>query len=165
MNYENDYKNTVRFRVELFDNRQGEVWSQEFHKPLLNYEKHPETGEELKSRVSAYDLFNEEVIQTVRTYNWETHGYGDDDSWEFRNSYGQININFGQDKGYEYTCRGDEFFDENASITILNFWDRDEEYWKPKLTELNERIRGLHNQKLIDDLEDEKELERIRNIK
>ena len=79
--------NTVKFRVEIFDDREGTVWTQEFIKPLVNYTvltsngwetlKFRETPEQVLGKgmngqcIGFYDLFNDEFTHTINTYATE----------------------------------------------------------------------------------------------
>ena len=89
----NELKNTVKFHVEIYT-REGNVWTQEFIKPLVNYfsgtwkdeygnpialKSAPDNPNEMDKvnilNVSA--LFNDEVKQTLNTYGVE-QGWGYD---------------------------------------------------------------------------------------
>ena len=73
-------KNTVKFHVEIYDPRQGTVWTQEFIKPLVNYVGMTINGygtlnsgemNDSGTMVEVYDLFKDGVMQTINTYGAE----------------------------------------------------------------------------------------------
>ena len=75
-----ELKRTVKFHVEIYDPRQGTIWTQEFIKPLVNYISNTTSGVEILKNgedagkgvmVGVYDLFNDEVIQTLNTFSCE----------------------------------------------------------------------------------------------
>lgn len=81
-----ELKNTVKFHVSIYDPRQGTVWTQEFIKPLVNYVGMTINGygtlnsgetNDCGTMVGVYDLFNNEVMQTINTYGAE-EGWGFD---------------------------------------------------------------------------------------
>ena len=79
-----ELKNIVKFHVEIYNPCQGIVWTQEFIKPLVNYVGMTINGygtlnsgetNDSGTMVGVYDLFNNEVMQTINTYGAEK-GWG-----------------------------------------------------------------------------------------
>ena len=111
-------KNTFKFKVLLNDDYKGEVWEQEYIKPILTYAKFYNSNGKLTHTetrpTGSYDLFNEEVLNTFETYAVESESTKDEVLSKFRNDGSVIIfVDFGIGDGEDWK--------------VFNFYeDRDE---------------------------------------
>jgi len=111
--------NTFKFKITLFDNEEGAVWMQEYIKPILNYAKYYTLGGTTLTHTEtrptgSYDIFNEEVLNTLETYAVESESTKDKVLSKFRNDGSVIIfVDFGIGDGEDWK--------------VFNFYeDRDE---------------------------------------
>jgi hypothetical protein len=136
-------KNLIRFQVSLFKNDEGTIWEQEFTKPILNYREYVTVTDDGLLRdevhpypVSPYDLFDDEVIKTIRNYSIESGLALQECINLFQTSgNGNVYIDLGNDE--EDVSYSTDFFENSRHYP---YYKRDGEEWVEVFKSLGERF-------------------------
>lgn len=145
---ENRLNRNVTFDVDIYDPRQGTIWTQRFIKPFVNYVEYTDNGiKVLRSGqlnengvcVSHYDLFNEEVLQTINAFANEEGEDFDDIFSDCQNDKLTINIGVTPHEDVENDGYIDGYFDfYNDRISMSLDWKEVREFLIAKILKIKE---------------------------